>query len=112
MKDFIKEWGRVCLGSVAAAGLGAASFFAVEALIPQAADASRRVVDVTDAQTKAFCKANPDQCKTSIRWDITIGWFLILLVGPFAWKCLNQTLLGGIHRSYATAKAKKPFEHD
>ena len=39
MKEFIKEWGRVCLGSVAAAGLGATSFFAVEALMPQPADA-------------------------------------------------------------------------
>ena len=40
MNDFIKGWGSVCLGSVAAAGLGAASFFAVEALVPHPADAA------------------------------------------------------------------------
>ena len=39
MNNFIKGWGSVCLGSVAAAGLGAASFFAIEALMPQPADA-------------------------------------------------------------------------
>ena len=42
MKDFIKEWGRVCLGSVAGAALGAASFFAVEALMPQVSRASTK----------------------------------------------------------------------
>ena len=34
MNDFIKGLGRVCLGSIAGAGLGAASFFAIEALAP------------------------------------------------------------------------------
>ena len=47
MKDFIKGWGRVCLGSVAAAGLGAASFFAVEALMPEAANAQVYGFEVT-----------------------------------------------------------------
>lgn len=35
--DLMKGWGRVCLGSLAAAGLGAASFFTVEVLMPKAA---------------------------------------------------------------------------
>ena len=74
------------------------------------AEASRRVVDVTDAETKAFCEANPGECKTSIRWDITIGWLLVLLLGPFAWKYLNQGLLAGVHRSYDEATAVKPHE--
>ena len=37
MNELMKGWGRVCLGSVAGAGLGAASFFAIEALAPQQA---------------------------------------------------------------------------
>lgn len=40
MNDLMKGWGRVCLGSVAGAALGAASFFAVDALVPQSANAS------------------------------------------------------------------------
>ena len=59
MKDFIKEWGRVCLGSVAAAGLGATSFFAVEALMPQPADAKldkefTRGLEICTATRKVF----------------------------------------------------------
>ena len=40
MNDFIKGWGHVCLGSLAGAALGAACFFAIEALMPQPADAA------------------------------------------------------------------------
>jgi len=39
MKDVTKGWDRVCLGSVAGAALGAALFFAIEALMPQQASA-------------------------------------------------------------------------
>ena len=39
MNDFIKGWASVCLGSVVGAVLGAASFFAIEALMPQEASA-------------------------------------------------------------------------
>ena len=98
----------VVLGTAAGTLLGAASFFAVDGLMP--AEASRRVVDVTDAETKAFCNANPDQCTTRFRWDITVGWLLVLLIGPLAWKYLNQTLLAGVHSSYAEAKAVKPHQ--
>lgn len=42
MNDLIKRWGRVCLGSVAGAALGAASFVAVEALMPQVSTASTK----------------------------------------------------------------------
>ena len=104
----MKNLSRVVLGSVAGSLLGAASFFAVDGLMP--AEASRRVIDVTDAETKAFCKANPDQCTTRFRWDITVGWLLVLLIGPLAWKYLNQTLLAGVHSSYAEAKAVKPHQ--
>ena len=38
----MKGWGRVCLDSLAAAALGAAAFFAVEALMPSPADALGR----------------------------------------------------------------------
>ena len=34
MNDLMKGWARVCLGSLAGAALGAAWFFAVEALVP------------------------------------------------------------------------------
>ena len=44
MNELMKGWGRVCLGSVAGAGLGAASLFAVEALLPQQAAADSRGV--------------------------------------------------------------------
>ena len=40
MKNQMKEWGRVCLGSVAGAALGAATFFAVDALAPQSSFAN------------------------------------------------------------------------
>lgn len=51
MKDFTKGWPSVCLGSVAGAALGAASFFAIEALMPQGAAAgvdgvSERIVEL------------------------------------------------------------------
>ena len=39
MNDLFRGLGRVCLGSLAGAGLGAASFFAVEALMPPQATA-------------------------------------------------------------------------
>ena len=39
MKNFIKGWGRVCLGSFAGAVLGAVSFVTVKALIPRLASA-------------------------------------------------------------------------
>jgi len=39
MNDFIKAWASVCLGSAAGAGLGAASFFAVDALMPASGSA-------------------------------------------------------------------------
>lgn len=39
MNDFVKGWASVCLGSLAGAALGAASFFAVEALMPPQAAA-------------------------------------------------------------------------
>ena len=39
MNDLMKGWASICFGSLAGAGLGAASFFAIEALIPQQAAA-------------------------------------------------------------------------
>ena len=39
MNDFMKGWGSAGLDALACVVLGAASFFAVEALMPQAADA-------------------------------------------------------------------------
>ena len=40
MNDFFRGLGRVCLGTFAGAGLGAASFFAIEAVLPKQADAA------------------------------------------------------------------------
>ena len=40
MIDFLRGLGRVCLGTLAGAGLGAASFFAIEAILPKHADAA------------------------------------------------------------------------
>jgi len=39
MKDLMKGWGRVCLGSFAGAALGAASFVTVEGMMPNTAKA-------------------------------------------------------------------------
>ena len=36
LNDFFRRLGRVCLGSLAGAGLGAVSFFALDGLIPPA----------------------------------------------------------------------------
>ena len=87
MKDFIKGWASVCLGSVAGAALGAASFFAIEALMPQPADAHElqpmvwlvfhnprnagwRVLSVAD---EAQCKAAAQQLieKSGKTYDTT-----------------------------------------
>ena len=40
MNDFFRGLGSVCLGTLAGAGLGAASFFAIEAVLPKQADAA------------------------------------------------------------------------
>ena len=40
MHDFFRGLGRCCLGTLAGAGLGAASFFAIEAVLPKQADAA------------------------------------------------------------------------
>ena len=40
MNAFLRGLGTVCLGTLAGAGLGAAAFFATEALLPKQADAA------------------------------------------------------------------------
>ena len=40
MNDFFKGLGHVCLGTLAGAGLGAASFFAIEAVLPKQSNAA------------------------------------------------------------------------
>ena len=40
MNDVFRGFGLVCLGTLAGAGLGAASFFAIEAALPKQADAA------------------------------------------------------------------------
>jgi len=40
MHDFFKGLGHVCLGTLAGAGLGAASFFAIEAVLPKQSNAA------------------------------------------------------------------------
>ena len=40
MNDFFRGLGSVCLGTLAGAGLGSASFFAIEAVLPKQADAA------------------------------------------------------------------------
>ena len=63
--------------------LAAAATIAVFA--PEPADASRRVIDLTDSETKAYCRANPDNCETKIHWGGTafglVG--LPLIIGFF-----------------------------
>ena len=67
----------------------ALGWFAAAALITaigsaDPAHASRRVHDITDAETKAYCSKNPTHCKTTINWPATIGF----TVGPalaFGW---------------------------
>ena len=50
------------------------------------------VSDSTDAETKAYCEANPDQCKTSINWGTTIGYSLILMMLPLGWRITRSFL--------------------
>ena len=40
MNDFFRGLVHVCLGTLAGAGLGAASFFAIEAVLPKQVDAA------------------------------------------------------------------------
>jgi hypothetical protein len=45
-------------------------------LLAPSALASRRLVDVTDRETKEFCKENPDKCETKILWLESIMWII------------------------------------
>ena len=59
----------------------ALGWFAAAALVTaigtaDPAHASRRVIDVTDAETRAYCKANPTHCKKSIAWGPTLGMWI------------------------------------
>ena len=56
----------------------ALGWFAAAALVTalgatDPAHASRRVHDITDAETKAYCRANPTHCKKTIAWGPTLG---------------------------------------
>ena len=55
-----------------------------------------RVIDTTDPETKAYCNENPDQCKTSINWEITIGMFLVVLLLPLGLRFLNHLSEPGV----------------
>ena len=61
MNDFLRGSGCVCLGTLAGAGLGAASFFAIEAVLPTQADA---------APAHTVAKTNKHQPKLSARQTI------------------------------------------
>ena len=54
MNDLMKGWGRVRLGSLAGAALGAASFLAVEALMPHTAAANTNVRDMLNNADMAW----------------------------------------------------------
>ena len=51
-----------------------------------------RIIDTTDAETKAYCDANPDKCSTSIDWGVTVGSFLIMLMLPLGWRFISTVL--------------------
>ena len=54
----------------------ALGWFAAAALITaigSADPAYARKFDITDAETKAYCKANPDHCERRIAWGPTLG---------------------------------------
>ena len=59
MNDLMKGLGRVCLGSLAGAGLGAASFFAVDALMPQPS-AATTVADILNVADMNFRVGNQE----------------------------------------------------
>ena len=84
---------RGALGTVLGVLVAGSIFTLVEftALVPS--EARRvRVIDTTDAETKAYCNENPDQCKTSINWGTTIGMFLVVLLLPLGWKITRSFL--------------------
>ena len=54
--------------------LAAAATVAVFA--PEPAEARKRVFDLTDPETKAYCRANPTHCKKSIAWGPTLGMWI------------------------------------
>ena len=66
------------------------------------------VIDSTDPETKAYCKANPDNCETRINWGTTIGWTLLVLLGPVAWRYLM--VLTRKDEAYDEAARLKPYE--
>ena len=55
MSELMKEWGHVCLGSIAGALLGAAVVFTIEALNPQTVEA--RTVCNTNQRGNYICKS-------------------------------------------------------
>ena len=54
--------------------LSLAAAAAVAVFAPEPAEA--RVYDITDAETKAYCRANPTHCKRSIAWGPTLGMWI------------------------------------
>tara|TARA_Y100001954_G_scaffold212799_1_gene240794 strand:+ start:91 stop:324 length:234 start_codon:yes stop_codon:yes gene_type:complete len=53
--------------------LGWFSAAALAAAIGAADPAEARRFDITDAETKAYCEANPTHCKRTINWPATLG---------------------------------------
>tara|TARA_Y100001933_G_scaffold165386_1_gene163677 strand:+ start:46 stop:279 length:234 start_codon:yes stop_codon:yes gene_type:complete len=54
----------------------ALSWFSAAALVTAigtADPADARRFDITDAETKAYCEANPTHCKRTINWPATLG---------------------------------------
>ena len=55
-------------------------WFAAAALVAVIGSAdpahSGRVYDITDAETKAYCKANPTHCEKSIAWGPTLAMWI------------------------------------
>ncbi len=75
------------LGAMIGVLLTGSVYTLLEFTAPAPSQARRvRVIDTTDAETKAYCAANPDRCTTSINWGTTVGAFLIMLLIPIGWR--------------------------
>ena len=69
MNDLMKGLGRVCLGSLAGAALGAASFLTIEALMPKTAQADERRFQPCQYNGGKWVQVQVSSDPFHLKWD-------------------------------------------
>ena len=73
------------------------------------ADANRRLIDMTDPETKEYCRKNPDNCQTSISF-----YWPSLIIGPIMFAIIGASfgLVGTFVKGGLNAIKNKGGEHE